>query len=60
MTKVRPLAELRFVTRDGKLILQQRFELADYYTNTYGDPDVDYTFEWRDVPTLSADPGRYA
>ncbi|MCA7085840.1 hypothetical protein K7G19_19815 [Cupriavidus sp. DB3] len=42
----RPTARLRFVRRDGKLILQQAFEsITGWATGSWG-----LSVEWRDVP----------
>jgi hypothetical protein len=60
MSRERPTTQLRFVLRDSKRILQQRWELPYVWTNTQGEPTLEYEYEWRDVPSLDNDPGNFA
>lgn len=58
---VRPTGELRFVTRNNAPVLQQRWALPfTYVAPSSGELELDYEYEWRDVPTLDDDPGPFA
>lgn len=55
-----PTNGLRFIKRNGERILQQQWEIKDYYINSYGEGDFEYTYEWRDVKSYEDDPGPYS
>ena len=65
----RPTGYIRQITRswmrsDGveeqEKVLQMQFEVRDFYINAEGDHDIDYTYEWRDIPMFKNDPGLFS
>lgn len=50
---VTPTAHLRFVEREGKRILQQRWQVTTYYEPAHTPADIHR--EWRDVPLRPED-----
>jgi hypothetical protein len=42
--------KLRYILKDGQRILQQEWRMPYTYLDTHGEWQLDYDYEWRDVP----------